>query len=326
MGYQKMERFRTPEIKEAAIKGGEFLMKFGKMSDSGKCYFSVTREGSPVKVQRTIFAEVFYVMAMTSLHSITGDKKYQEEACTMMSKILWWAGAGAAELGRPELEGAGNVSSLAVPMCILSLLPMVEEVGWTRAGLREKCIEEILLHFDRDKGMVLENVTPEGRLLDGVAGRLLNPGHAIECGWFLLDLANKKGDDALKKTAIDEFIEKPLNYGWDKEFGGIFYFLDSEGFSPTALEWDMKLWWVHLEAMVATLMAFQTSKQDKHWTSFLRILNYSFDKFPLNGGEWAGYLNREGKVKMDFKGGPYKGCFHLPRALMICETILRTLK
>ena len=45
-------------------------------------------------------------------------------------------------------------------------------------------------------------------------------------------------------------------------------------------------------------------------------------QFPLEGGEWAGYLSREGKVKMDFKGGPFKGCFHVPRALMLCESIL----
>ena len=46
-------------------------------------------------------------------------------------------------------------------------------------------------------------------------------------------------------------------------------------------------------------------------------------QFPLKGGEWAGYLSREGKVKMDFKGGPFKGCFHVPRALMLCESILK---
>ena len=37
----------------------------------------------------------------------------------------------------------------------------------------------------------------------------------------------------------------------------------------------------------------------------------------------AGYLDREGRLKMDFKGGPYKGCFHVPRALMICEKIIK---
>ena len=31
---------------------------------------------------------------------------------------------------------------------------------------------------------------------------------------------------------------------------------------------------------------------------------------------------RQGRAKMDFKGGPYKGCFHLPRALLLCEQIL----
>ena len=48
-------------------------------------------------------------------------------------------------------------------------------------------------------------------------------------------------------------------------------------------------------------------------------------QFPLAGGEWAGYLDRQGRVKMDFKGGPYKGCFHLPRALMLCEDMLHQL-
>ena len=38
-------------------------------------------------------------------------------------------------------------------------------------------------------------------------------------------------------------------------------------------------------------------------------------------GEWFGYLSREGKVKMTFKGGPYKGCFHVPRALLMCQQV-----
>ena len=48
-------------------------------------------------------------------------------------------------------------------------------------------------------------------------------------------------------------------------------------------------------------------------------------QLPLTGGEMAGYLDRQGNVKMDFKGGPYKGCFHVPRALMVCEEIIKQL-
>ncbi len=32
--------------------------------------------------------------------------------------------------------------------------------------------------------------------------------------------------------------------------------------------------------------------------------------------------DREGKVTHRFKGGPYKGCFHVPRALFLLERLL----
>ena len=41
--YQEVERFRLSEVYDAAIMGGEFLIKFAKNEDSGKCYFSLTR-------------------------------------------------------------------------------------------------------------------------------------------------------------------------------------------------------------------------------------------------------------------------------------------
>lgn len=44
--------------------------------------------------------------------------------------------------------------------------------------------------------------------------------------------------------------------------------------------------------------------------------------FVQGGGEWFGYLDCGGKVTHTFKGGPYKGCFHVPRALFMCISIL----
>lgn len=37
----------------------------------------LTRDGRPVKVQRTIFSECFYTMAMNELWRVTGDARYQ---------------------------------------------------------------------------------------------------------------------------------------------------------------------------------------------------------------------------------------------------------
>ena len=182
--------------------------------------------------------QVFYVMAMAGLHSMTGQEVYRSEAAAMMDRVLHWAGPGQAEL-RPRLAGAGRVSSLATPMCLLSLLRLMEGRGWTpardtEAGLAAACVQEILSHrvTRPDSGqIVLETVTatPPGLQVGGAEGRLVNPGHALECGWFLLDWATRHGDPALADTAITSFIEGPLEHGWDKQHGGIFYFLDAEG-------------------------------------------------------------------------------------------------
>lgn len=206
--YLQLERFRLDRIYQAAVRGGQFLMDFVKNPDTGKCYFSVTREGKPVKIQRTIFTEVslitqvvvsssccvevFYVMAMCGLHSLTGEAVYRTEAVEMMERILNWTGAGAAELGRPQLSGDAGGSSLAVPMCLLSLLSMMRDLGWDRPGLEEASVAEVLSHVvGGEEGKVLETVGAQGQQLPGVAGRLVNPGHVIECGWFLLELANR---------------------------------------------------------------------------------------------------------------------------------------
>ena len=53
---------------------------------------------------------------------------------------------------------------------------------------------------------------------------------------------SRNNDPELAEKAIKTFIVSPLEFGWDQQHGGVLYFLDAEGFCPTALEWDMKLW------------------------------------------------------------------------------------
>ncbi len=46
------------------------MMKHMKDKENGKIYFAVTRDGKPLKHQRTIYTEVFYCMAMTGLYKV----------------------------------------------------------------------------------------------------------------------------------------------------------------------------------------------------------------------------------------------------------------
>jgi N-acylglucosamine 2-epimerase len=63
-----------------------------------------------------------------------------------------------------------------------------------------------------------------------------------------------RNDPDLIKWAT-EIIDWSLELGWDKEYGGLLYYVDVEGKPPTQLEWDMKLWWPHTEALYALLLA-----------------------------------------------------------------------
>jgi len=115
--------------------------------------------------------------------------------------------------------------------------------------------------------------------------------------------------------------------GWDAEAGGIFYFLDAEGFSPTPLEWSMKLWWPHCEALYAHLLDYALTGDPADWGAFATVDAYAFDRFcDPEYGEWYGYCDRWGTVTHRFKGGPYKGCFHGPRALWLCWRLLEQLE
>jgi hypothetical protein len=159
--------------------------------------------------------------------------------------VIRWA-HDPSEVAPAPLPGAAALIPLNVPMILLNLLEELrpgvigdEEEGYEAE--RRWCVGEILKHVHRERRMVFENVGPDGTLREeSYEGRHLNPGHAIEAGWFLLAYARRMGDAGLQATAV-EVIDWSFDLGWDEEHGGIYYFLDSQGLPPPYLEWNMKV-------------------------------------------------------------------------------------
>ena len=122
----------------------------------------------------------------------------------------------------------------------------------------EDCLHEVLdVFYQPDLGVMVENVSSvDGSLVDCFEGRRINPGHDLEALWFIMNLGLRKGDKELIKKAV-EISLRVIDYGWDKEYGGIFYFMDRRGCPPQELEWDQKLWWVHIEAAIAMIKGYQ---------------------------------------------------------------------
>jgi N-acylglucosamine 2-epimerase len=86
---------------------------------------------------------------------------------------------------------------------------------------------------------------------------------------------------------------------------------------------DMKFWWPHNEAIIATLLAWHITGDAKYAQWHKLVHDWSFAHFPdPEHGEWFGYLHRDGTPSVTLKGNLWKGPFHLPRMLWYCSELL----
>jgi N-acylglucosamine 2-epimerase len=322
--YNKVEK--RQEWLDCAIQGGKFLEKYGH-DGQFNWYFSLNREGKPLIAPYNIFSYTFAAMAFGQLSIATGIQKYADIAKTTYEMILNRA-ANPKDKWNKTVAGTRDLKNFAFPMIMCNLSLEMESL-LNKAVLDETietCLHEVLDIFWRPEiNLAVENVTVDGKLLDSFEGRLLNPGHVIEAMWFIMDLGVRLKRQNIINKAV-EISLKMADYGWDKEYGGIFYFLDRSGYPPQQLEWDQKLWWVHIETLICMLKGYQLTGNKECLKWFEKVHDYAWSHFKdPDYPEWFGYLNRRGEVLLPVKGGKWKGCFHVPRGLYQCWQSLHTI-
>lgn len=320
--YNKVEK--RQEWLDCAIQGGEFLKRFGHDGDYN-WYFSLTREGRPLVAPYNIFSYTFAAMAFGQLALATGNKEYEEIAQKTYARILEKKD-NPKGMWNKLIPGTRDLKNFALPMILCNLSLEIEHLLDEEVLKQtiEHCIHEVMDVFYRPElGLVVENVTIDNQLSDSFEGRQLNPGHSIEAMWFIMDLGVRLGRQDLIDRAVDIAL-KMVNVGWDKEFGGIFYFMDRLGYPTQQLEWDQKLWWVHIETMICMAKGYLLTGRPECWAWFEKVQDYAWSHFkdPVYP-EWYGYLNRQGEVLLPLKGGKWKGCFHVPRGLYQCWQTLQ---
>ncbi|MBS1604704.1 MAG: AGE family epimerase/isomerase [Bacteroidetes bacterium] len=309
---------------DMAIHGAEFMKKFGR-DENGNWYFSLTLDGKPLTQAYNIFSDCFAAMGFSSLDKALPGKGYGAIALQTFENILSrrdnWKG-----IYNKSFSGTRPLRSFALPMILSNLsIEMEHLIGKQRVdAFMPSLIHDVMEIFYRpEAGLIVENVSGDGSLSNSFEGRLLNPGHAIEAMWFLMDIGQRLGDRSLIERSVSIMLNT-LEYGWDKEYGGIYYFMDRLGYPPQQLEWDQKLWWVHAEALVALAKGFVLTGDQRCSRWFEKVHDYTWAHFrDKDYGEWFGYLNRRGEVLTSAKGGKWKGCFHIPRALYQVWNTLR---
>lgn len=291
-------------------------------SDRGKMYFTTTRDGKPLRMRRYAFSESFAAIAHAALARATGSATSSAAAERDFASYLHLAfepGAATPKVDpetRPMLGIGPLMIGIATAQELRANLGDQPISGRTYSEWIDHFIGTIeRLFFKPDLAVLMETVAPDGSIIDHFDGRTLNPGHAIECAWFILHEGRLRNDPTLVQLGL-QILDCMWERGWDKEHGGLFYFRDLHGLPVQEYWHDMKFWWPHCEAIIATLMAWKATGDEKYARWHQQVHDWSFAHFPdAEHGEWYGYLHRDGTPSVRLKGNLWKGPFHLPRML-----------
>ncbi|KIA92452.1 N-acylglucosamine 2-epimerase [Pedobacter kyungheensis] len=311
---------------DAAKSGIDFLNQHCFDTD-GQMFFHVTREGKPIRKRRYYFSETFAVIANAAYAKASGDETAAEKARYLFGKCIEYATQPG--LLPPKFTDTRPAKGIGVPMIMMNTAQQLREtIGDPRCDeWIAKWIEEIKNDFVKDDiQCVMEQVAPDGAIIDHIDGRTLNPGHAIEGAWFILHEAKYRNNDPELIKLGCKMLDYMWVRGWDEQYGGILYFRDVYS-KPVQEYWqDMKFWWPQNETIIATLLAYTLTGDEKYARWHKMVHDYAYSKFhDPEHGEWFGYLHRDGSVAQTAKGNLFKGPFHLPRQEWYCAQLLASL-
>jgi len=269
--------------------------------------------------------DCFAAMAFAQFHKATGEQWAKELAEQTFANIEKRKSNPKGQWSKGIGENR-SLSPLNVPMIDINLcMEMKEAIPELEIDLRVRQNVDIVMNkFLDPRGFFREALSVEG--IDCHETRLVIPGHSIEALWFIMQVAESQGNNQLIEKTVDSIL-KTLEFSWDKEFGGIYYFMDVDNKPTQQLDWDQKLWWVHLETLVGLALGFKLTKRKDVAEWYQKVHDYSWKHFDdPKHGEWFGYLNRRGEVLLQLKGGKWKGFFHVPRALLLCASIFEDIE
>lgn len=311
---------------QLALHGAEFLERHCFDPEDGRMWFELTQQGQPLRKRRYAFSESFAAIAFGELAQATGQSYFAERAANAFRRFVDHNRNQIAVA--PKYTETRPTRGLAVPMITIATaqelrqsIQLADADEWI-----DRSIEDIRrYHVHEDLQCVVETVGPDGQIINHANGRTLNPGHAIEGAWFILQEGRFRNDAELISLGC-RMLDWMWQRGWDHQYGGMLYFVDLHG-GPVQEYWhDMKFWWPQNETIIATLLAAIVTGNEKYCDWHRQAHDWAHQHFPdADHGEWFGYLHRDGRLSNTLKGGLWKGPFHLPRMQLVCWKLLEEL-
>ena len=332
---------------EHARKTARFLEE-NAFLDNGNCAFLLTEKGEkkePIPgggYDTSIFADCFIVLGLSEFAGLSNDPERFNRALKLYDCIVDRFSAGDFRSEPyPVPEG---YRSHSFPMILLNVSQNLADVAKKLDHSRNEVLlqdsiaymQDIMENFYQSDHRVVEMLPADPAEKSTLLYRHVNPGHTIESMWFVMQTARKTGQsDYIHKAVLA--IEKAVELGWDRKFGGLLRFVDINGGKPSGDQrstpfedlitdtWDMKLWWPHSEALYATLMGYQLSEKKIMLDLHHRFRAYVFETFPnpdQSIGEWIQIRNRKGEPLDKIAALPVKDPYHILRNMLLSIELL----
>jgi N-acylglucosamine 2-epimerase len=319
--YNRIER--NPEFLRAAENSVRFLLEHGR-DEQGRWVYHTTREGQPVDGHISIYADCFAVYGLSEYLRAVHDEKLLKLARATYDRVV-------ARVEQPDFHEVApypwppHRQFQAVSMMLTEVTnELIATTGdYSLESILDRHVERVMSRFLRpERKLLFEFLSEDWQELPPPEGTAVMPGHAIECMWFVMHVAARRGDRDLARRAA-EVVRWHLEAGWDPQYGGIFLGIDAEGHAPYLGNADKKLWWPHTEALYALLLADRLTGEPWCMEWYEKVHEWSWARFPMpESGEWWQRLDCRGNRMTELIALPVKDPFHLPRAATLIVELL----
>lgn len=299
----------------------QFVNRTGRLND-GHWPMVLDPQGKVLKGYESIFTDGFAIYALVELWRATHETGLLDQACATFR-------ATEEALNRSKLPPMFPYPTAPSPDALSHGISMMFSLVYhelARATGDKKIRAAADHHHQRvmnvflrpQRGVILEWLDSKDQEFPAPTGTVVLPGHGIESLWFQIQIERECNGHGVKERAIPA-IRRALEIGWDAEFGGLFYAVDADGRPDVAWPFaETKLWWPHTEALYATLLAYECSREPWCLEWHERLREYSYAHFPVQGhGEWRQKCDRQGRPITTVVALPVKDPFHLPRMLIL---------
>jgi mannose/cellobiose epimerase-like protein (N-acyl-D-glucosamine 2-epimerase family) len=132
------------------------------------------------------------------------------------------------------------------------------------------------------------------------------PGHQVEWAKLLVQLESRSSEAWMIPRAR-ELFEGALRWGWDPEYGGLYYSVAPDN-QPASAD---KYYWVAAEAIGAAAALWKRTGEQQYRDWYLRLWDYVWTHFvDHRHGAWFRVLTRDHRNLESVKSPPGKTGYH----------------